>query len=473
MIGINEKIKKVFPDESVFKSSEKYSIFSGYTLPSFVKDWLVKKYTDEFGDLNEDSLKIFLSEHLAHKGNKIKGDLINDYKETVLLARIIVEPDIKSGILRFSIPDVGIKFNEGQIPQHIATKFPELKGGEVWGVVKLAYMPPDGKDKGMIEIVDYKSFKPYEVDLGYFRHKRNEFNLMEWIDLLICSMEYNPDGFESLSQKLLFISRLLIFVEPNLNLIELAPKGTGKSYVFNNLSKYGWVVSGGVVSRAKLLYDVARETPGIITRYDFVALDEIETIKFTDESELQGALKNYLESGTFSVANYKGVSSAGLMILGNIPLTNDKKPMNNKYFVNLHRFLQDSALLDRFHGFTEGWKLPRMREDLKVKGYALNVEYFSEILSILRSVPDFNRVVNDLVDVPKDADTRDTKAILKIAKGYLKLLFPHVQNSNEIKKEDFETFCLKPAMDMRKIIKKQICLIDSEFNEDLPEIKVK
>lgn len=73
--------------------------------------------------------------------------------------------------------------------------------------------------------------------------------------------------------------------------MELAPKGTGKSYVFNNLSKYGWVISGGTVSRAKLLYDVARETPGIIKRYDFVALDEIETIKFTDESELRGALK--------------------------------------------------------------------------------------------------------------------------------------------------------------------------------------
>ena len=473
MKGLSEKIIKVFPEESVFKSSKKYSIFSGYTLPSFVKDWLVKRYTDENGYLDEDSLKVFLSDHLAHKTNKIKGALINDRKETVLLARIIVEPDIKSGILRFSIPDVGIKFNEGQIPQYIASKFPELKGGEVWGVVNLVYMPPDEQNNGTIEIVDYKSFKPYEVDLDYFKNKREEFSLEEWIDLLISSMEYNPDGFETLSQKLLFISRLLVFVEPNLNLIELAPKGTGKSYVFNNLSKYGWVVSGGIVSRAKLFYDVARETPGIITRYDFVALDEIETIKFRDENELQGALKNYLESGNFSVANYRGVSSAGLMILGNIPLTNDKKPVYNKYFINLHKFLQDSALLDRFHGFIEGWKLPRMKENLKVRGYALNVEYFSEILNMLRSVPDFTRIVNDLVDIPTDADTRDTKAILKIATGYLKLLFPNVNDSNEIKKEDFETFCLKPAMDMRRIIKKQISLIDSEFNENLPCIKVK
>lgn len=469
----NKKIIETFPEESVFKSPDKYNIFTGYNLPSFVKDWLVKKYTDEIGDLDIDSLKIFLNEHLGHKGSKIKGSLLNDSKETTILARIIIEPDIKSGILKFSIPDIGIKFNEGRIPPRMASKFPELKGGEVWGVVKLFYMPPEGKDRGIIEIVDYKSFKPYEVDLDYFREKRRQFDLIEWIDLLICSMEYNPDGFESLSQKLLFISRLLVFVEPNLNLMELAPKGTGKSYVFNNLSKYGWVVSGGVVSRAKLLYDVSREAPGIITRYDFVVLDEIETIKFTDESELQGALKNYLESGNFSVANFRGVSSAGLMILGNIPLTSDKKPVYNKYFVNLHKFLQDSALLDRFHGFIEGWMLPRMREDLKVNDYALNVEYFSEILNKLRKVPDFSDIVNNILDIPKNADTRDTRAITKISAGYLKLLFPHVRSVEEIDKDEFETFCLKPAIEMRKIIKKQISLIDSEFNENVPKIKLK
>lgn len=473
MNDLDEKIRNIFPDESVIKSPEKYSSFSGYNLPSFVKDWLIKKYSDENGNLDIDHLKIFLKEHIAHKGNKIKGSLINDYRETLLLSRIIVEPDIKTGILRFSIPDIGIKLNEGQIPQHIASKYPELKGGEVWGVVKLVYIPPDGKYKGSIELVDYKSFKPYEVDLDYYKEKRKQFDTEEWIDLLIRSMEYNPDGFESLSQKLLFISRLLVFVEPNLNMIELAPKGTGKSYVFNNLSKYGWVISGGVVSRAKLLYDVARETPGIITRYDFVALDEIETIKFTDESELQGALKNYLESGNFSVANYRGVSSAGLMILGNIPLSNDKKPINNKYFINLHKFLQDSALLDRFHGFTEGWKLPRMREDLKIKGCALNVEYFSEILNSLRSNPNFTKVVMDSLNIPINADTRDTKAILKMCTGYLKLIFPHIDNINEISTQEFETLCLRPAIDMRKIIKKQISLIDNEFNENLPEIRIK
>ncbi len=470
---LDEKIKKIFTNESVFKSPKEYMIFSGYNLPSFVKDWILRKFTDEYGNLDIFAFKLFLDAHIAHKGGKIKGVLLNDLKEITLLARIVIEPDIKSGILRFSIPDIGIKLNEGVIPQYIAKKFPELKGGEVWGVVKLAYIPPEGKQRGSIEIVDYKPFKPYDVDIEYFRKKREEFTLKEWVDVLIRSMEYNPDGFESLSQKLLFLARLLVFVEPNLNMIELAPKGTGKSYTFNNLSKYGWVISGGVVSRAKLLYDIARSTPGIITRYDFVALDEIKTIKFADSNELQGALKNYLESGAFSVANYRGVSSAGFILLGNIPLTEARKPLYKKYFINLPKFFQDSALLDRFHGFIEGWKLPRMREDLKLKGYALNVEYFSEILHKLRTLPDFTKVVDSLLDIPKDADTRDTRAILKISTGYLKLLFPHVHEKEDIDKREFEVFCLKPAIEMRRIVKKQISLIDDEFNGVLPNIKIR
>ncbi len=468
----DRKIQEIFKEETVLKTPKNYGVFSGQNLPSFVKDWLIKRYTHENGELDIQELKSFLSNHIARKGSKIKGTLM-DSQEITLLARIIVEPDIKSNVLRFSIPDIGIKLNEGSIPQYVARKHPELKGGEVWGVVKLVYMPPEGTQRGIIEIADYKPFKPYEVDIEYFRENRKEFSLEEWVDVLISSMEYNPDGFESFSQKLLFISRLLVFVEPNLNMIELAPKGTGKSYIFGNLSKYGWLVSGGTVSRAKLFYDIVRGTPGIITYYDFVALDEIETIKFSDENELQGALKNYLEFGNFSVANYKGVSSAGFMLLGNIPLSSDKKPISNNYFKELPTFFQSSALLDRFHGFIEGWKLPRIKENLIIDGYALNVEYFSEILHTLRMIPDFSRVTTQLLDIPPDSDTRDKNAIVKLCNGYLRLLFPHVKDVDGIDKRDFEEYCLKPAKEMRSIIKKQRSLIDSEVDENIPDIRVK
>jgi len=473
MTQLDKKIKELFPEESLYKVPERYSVFSGKNVPSFIKDWLIKKFTDSDGMLDAEGLLRFLNNHIPQKDNKIKGRLINDREEITILTRLVIEPEVKTGILRFSIPDIGIKLNEGRVASFIAKKHPELKGGEVWGVVRLAFSPPQGKEKGIIDIVDYKPFKPYEVDIEYFRDVRREFTLEEWIDLLIRSMEYNPDGFQSLNQKLLFISRLLIFVEPRLNMIELAPKGTGKSYIFGNLSKYAWLISGGTVSRAKLFYDVAKNTMGIITMYDLIAMDEIQTIKFSDESELQGALKNYLESGTFTVANIRQTGSASLMLLGNIPLDNFKQPINKQYFSELPYFFKDSALLDRFHGFIEGWLLPRINENLKVRGYTLNVEYFSEIMHSLRELSDFAFIVNELLDIPKNADTRDTTAIKKLTTGYLKLLFPHIKNPEDINKTEFRNFCLEPALEKRGIIRKQLNMIDNEFKEDLPEIKIK
>jgi len=470
---LDDKIKNTFVEESVYKNPEKYSIFSGYSIPSFVKDWLIKRYTGEDDELDEYNLKKFIRNNLAYKDRQIKGTLMTEHNSITLLARIIIEPDVKSGILQFSIPDAGLKMNECRIPEYVARDHPELRGGEIWGIVTLSYLVPESNEKGVIELTKFKSFKPYNVDFEYYASRRKQFELTEWVDFLIRSMEYNPDGFDTFTQKLLFISRLLVFVEPNLNMMELAPKGTGKSYVFSNLSKYGWVISGGTVTRAKLLYDIARESPGLLQQYQFLALDEIETIKFQDENELRGALKNYLESGSFTVAKYKGDSNCGLMVLGNIPLDENKQPINRKYFDKLHKFFMDPALLDRFHGFIEGWYLPRMKEELKIDGYGLNVEYFSEILNTMRSISEFEHVTRNMIDVPPKSDTRDTKAIIKIANAYLKLLFPHVQNIDDITPEDFNEFCLQPAMKMRGIIKFQISLIDAEFTDELPDIKIK
>lgn len=472
-MSLDDKIKTVFSEESVFKSPGKYSIFSGFSIPSFVKDWLIKRFTDEDENLDEHGLNQFINDNLVYKNKQIKGTLLTDHNDVTLLARIIVEPDVKTGELRFSIPDAGLKMNECRVPDYIAKDHPELKGGEVWGVVTLSYLFPDSRDKGVIELDDFKSFKPYIVDFNYFASKRKEFDIKEWVDLLIRSMEYNPDAFDSFTQKLRFISRLLVFVEPNLNMMELAPKGTGKSYIFSNLSKYGWVVSGGTVTRAKLLYDISKESPGLIQQYQFLALDEIETIKFQDENELRGALKNYLESGSFTVAKYKGDSTCGVMVLGNLQLDNNRMPINKQYFKDLHRFFKDPALLDRFHGFVEGWYLPRMREEMKANGYGLNVEYFSEILNEMRRIPEFSNIVRQLLEIPPESDTRDTKAIVKIATAYLKLLFPDVRSVEDVNKKQFEEYCLKPAIEMRGIIKHQISLIDAEFTDQLPDIKMK
>lgn len=472
---LDRKIRDAFPNESLYKSPSIYNIFSGYNLPSFIKDWIIKRFSSMDGELNTEEIIRFLQTYIITKNCKLRGKLIDSHTEHTFLARIIVEPDIREGKFKFSIPDTDIRSNETEIPAHIVNKHKNhLLGGETWGIIKVIYIPAgERKKNGYISMLDFKPFQPYEVDLEYYKNGRESFSLEEWIDLLIASMEYNPHAFESLQQKLVFLRRLLPFVEANLNIIELAPKGTGKSYVFSNLSKNCWLVSGGKVTRAQLFYNVASQQPGIITQYDLVVFDEIETISFGEESELQGALKNYLESGAFTVANYRGQSTAGLVLLGNITLNANKRPINEKYFSNLPTFFQSSALLDRFHGFIEGWLLPRIQENFKLKGYALNVEYFSEILHKLRVSPEFHDIMNELLEVPKSADTRDTKAIKKICCAYFKLLFPHVKSVEQIDKKLFNDYCLEPAKKMRKIIKEQNSLIDMEFSPNIPDIKIK
>lgn len=265
------------------------------------------------------------------------------------------------------------------------------------------------------------------------------------------------------------LSRLLPFVEKRVNIIELAPKGTGKSYLFSQLSKYGWLVSGGSISRAKMFYDISKRNPGLAAHYDYVAFDEIQSIKFTDKSEMQGALKGYLESGEFRVGDYKGVGDSGLVLLGNIDI--DLMNTSTNMFVGLPDIFHESALIDRFHGFIKGWDIPRMKENLKAKGWALNVEYFSEIMHMLRGELIYRAIIDEILILPKNADTRDTEAIKRLCTAFLKLLFPHVWQSSDLVADEFNKYCLQPAMEMRRVIKTQLGIIDSEFSgKNIPNI---
>lgn len=474
MTDLDEKVVGIFPEESMHKTPDRYALFSGVNVPSFIKDWLLKRFSSTTGEIDKQALYSFIEKHIPTKDSNIRSRLLQG--ETIqILARIIFESDIKSGEYRFQIPDIGIKAGEGKISPYLIRQENSLKEGENWGIVTMQYVPKEGKEKGYAEMVKFKPFRPYKPDFEYYCKARNEFTTTQWIDFLISCMEYNPasGAFESTDQKLLFLSRLLIFVEPNLNMIELAPKGTGKSYIFNNLSKYGWQISGGKVTRAKLFYDMGSNTPGIIPSYEFVSMDEIATISFDNPEEIQGALKNYLEQGTFTVGKSKLSSLAGLILLGNIDLDNNRQPIHKVYFDELPEVFRDHALIDRFHGFIEGWYLPRITEDLKLNGYSLNVEYFSEILSHLRTESFYSGIVKDLLDIPKNADTRDTNAIVKLATGYLKLLFPNVRTAEDISIDEFKTFCFEPAFEKRRIIRRQLSIMDMEYSDRMPNITVR
>lgn len=447
------------------------SLFAGRNLPSFVKDFIMMKYLNNDGTVRRTELTDFLDKVMPQYDVKSHLDL---REEITLLTRFIVDIDLAHGVRRFSIPDLNISKSLGQIPEYIYKKYSdELVDGEIWGIIKLSLLPNDDNKKNHVEMVDYRPFKPYNsVDMDYYTNARTYFSTEEWIDLLLSCMEYDADGFETYTQKIEFLSRLLIFVEPRLNAIELAPKGTGKSFVFGNLSKYGWLVSGGKVTRAKLFYDKLRQQNGIIKNHDFLAFDEVQTIVFQEPSELQAALKSYLESGKTTIDNNEFTSECGLMLMGNIPLTEDRRPKNMRYFSTLPTSFCESALLDRFHCFIEGWHLPRVHTGLIYKGWSLNAEYFSEVLHQLRTQNVYGMIFDELV-AKQNADNRDFIAVKRITVGYMKLLFPHWTNVSSVNKEEFDTYCLQPAIRRRGIIKEQCHLIDPEFSPTMPHFWLK
>ena len=190
-------------------------------------------------------------------------------------------------------------------------------------------------------------------------------------------------------------------IQPRINLLELAPKQTGKSYVFSKLSRYAWLVSGGIVTRAQLFFNMASRTPGVISRYDVVVLDEIQTIKLANEGEIIGALKGYLEHGEYRVMQYQGTAEAGMVLLANIPnipLDAGFQPKALNLFETLPEWLRgaaSTALLDRFHGLLPGWELRKIDKECLCNELALKADYFGEILHALRLRPEYLQWVKD------------------------------------------------------------------------------
>lgn len=472
---ICNKIRQNFSAMSIYKDqSSTNSLFVGRNLPSFVKDFLLKKYlNNQTGEIDRLALTVFLDKVIPSNHGIVK-ERLQSGEDVMLLARFVVYIDIVKNERQFSIPDYGIKQREGLIPEYVYSKHrADFVEGERWGIVKLVLLPDEDGKKNHIQMVDYKPFKPYSsVDISYLAEARKNFTISEWIDALISAMEYDPDGFLSLTQKVEFLTRLLIFLEPRLNVIELAPKGTGKSYVFGNLSKYGWLVSGGKVTRAKLFFDKTKQQNGIIKNHDFTVFDEIQTIEFQEPEEIQAALKSYLESGKTTIDNNEFTSECGLMLMGNIPLTEDRKPRSRMYFDNLPKNFRESALLDRFHCFIEGWLLPRVDKSMIFQGWTINVEYFSEVLHTMRTQNTYSFLFDQLVKFEMKADVRDSNAIKRIATAYMKLFFPHWQKVEDVNMDEFKNYCLNPAIHRRGIIKEQCHNIDPEFKTRMPEVEV-
>ncbi|GAB4190526.1 MAG: hypothetical protein OHK0022_03410 [Roseiflexaceae bacterium] len=456
-----EKALRLFGEVCIDKGAVQAAGFGTRSIPTFVSEWIVTRNVPA-GTVDDDAkarIRAFLNRHLPTRDQKeqLKARLISGETLTIL-DHYSVTVDTAKNEYRLAIPC--LDETRAALERHIIEDFPLLLGGGVWGVAKLQYYPPDHiRKQGQIWMVDFRPMQNARLDLDLYCECRAEFTLEEWRELLIASMGYNPDAYTP-AQQMLMITRLIPLVQERINMIELAPKGTGKSFVFLNLSRYARLVSGGKVTAAALFYNNATRQPGLLSNYDLVIFDEAQSLSFDNPGEIIGVLKDYLESGSFARGGTQKIESgAGLMMLANIPLDASRQPLHENLFLELPDFLSETAFIDRIHGILPGWELPRIEQSFIGTGIGFKADYFGDVLHHLRHRAGYEQIVQQHNTITGTTDRRDITAIQRLAAGYCKLLFPHGQP----RADEFSEYCLRPAIRLRQRVRDQLALLDPEF----------
>jgi len=463
MESFEKKASEVFGEIVINKYFVHNAGIGSRAIPTYVREWIISHYVLNDVELTQESrakIARFVQKYVPDKGEKesIKNKLFEQI-EVEILDNYAVYVNLTKGDRYLQIPflDESTAFVKPSIVQENEM----LLSSGLWGVGTLYYIPPsEDNKKGQVWMHEFRPFQLANIDIEYFSESRREFKTQEWIDLLVSSMGFNHQLYSN-RQKILLLSRLIPIVEPRYNLVELAPKGTGKSFVFENMSRYVTVRSGSITP-AVLFYNDSRKTPGLITRYDCVVLDEAQKVRADTSGELTALLKSYLESGRFGRGSANAITAeAGLVMLANIDLDNKKRPLYEEIglFRAFPNFLRETAFIDRFSGLLPGWDLPRISKKTPSKTLGFKGDIFGEILHNLRfdiSYRDFVKVNMELFDCD---DMRDSRGIESGATGLLKIIFPNKEPSEE----EFYKYCVNPALEMRQRIRDELCKLDREY----------
>lgn len=463
MDSFEQKALDVFSEIVINKSFVHQAGFGSRAIPTYVREWIISHYLEDSNELTDairEKIARFVQKYLPDKSQKetIKNQLFEQL-EVQLLDNYSVYVNLVKGDRYLQIPflDEDTAF---VIPQIVQDNEMLLSSG-LWGVGTLYYVPKsEDNPHGQIWMREFRPFQLANMDLEYFRDSRKHFTTQEWIDFLVSSMGFNHRLYTE-RQKILLISRLVPMVEPRYNLVELAPKGTGKSFVFENMSRYV-AVRSGAITPAVLFFNDSRKTPGLITRYDCVVIDEAQKVKADTSGELTALLKSYLEAGRFGRGSANSITAeAGLVMLANIELDANKRPINEKIglFRVFPNFLRETAFIDRFSGLLPGWDLPRVSKETPSRAIGLKGDIFGEILHSLRSDISYRDFVKINMELENCDDMRDSKAIEAGATGLLKILFPD-KNPSE---EEFYNFCVNPALELRQRVRDELCKLDREY----------
>jgi ATP-dependent Lon protease len=460
MKALDTKLNEHFGGKVVRKDLTKL-VKGNAIVPIYVLEYLLGQYcatSDEETILQGvETVKNIITKHFVHRDEaQIIKSTVKEKGSHRIIDKISVKLNDKEDQYEAYFANLGLKGIP--IADAVIREHQKLLSSGVWCILTLGYVSTD--EKGTTPWV-IETIKPIQIsisNLDEFKEGRKEFTKEEWMDVLLQTMGLNPDEF-TFRSKLLQLTRLVPFVENNYNLIELGPKGTGKSHIFSELSPHGMLISGGEVSKAKLFVNNSNGEIGLVGYWDVVAYDEFAGKSKNTDRGLVDIMKNYMANKSFSRGTQVYGASASMVFVGNTDHSVSYMLKHSNLFDALPKDYYDTAFLDRIHAYLPGWEVQKLRNDMFTSDYGFIVDYLAEILKELRK-EDRTNEYSKYFELSDTITTRDKTAIIKTFAGLAKILYPDGELSEADMKE-----LLDFAIECRKRVKLQLQSMDETFEE--------
>lgn len=460
MNEFDQKVNEHFAGLVVRKDLVK-TVKGNAIVPTYVLEYLLGQYcaTSDEATIQTgiETVKEILRKHYVHRNEA--GLVRSNIKEKGLykvIDKISVSLNEKADVYEAEFSNLGIKkvlVDSGTVKTH-----PKLLVSGVWCIADVEYEYTPDKNASPWILATIKPIQLSHFDFDAYVEARKKFTTDEWIDLLVQSIGFNPEMFGKRS-KLLQLVRLIPFCERNFNLIELGPKGTGKSHIYSEFSPHGILISGGEVTVPKLFVNNATGKIGLVGYWDAVAFDEFAGRKKKADRALVDILKNYMANKTFSRGIETLGAEASMVFVGNTQHTVPYMLKHSDLFCELPEKYYDSAFIDRVHFYIPGWEVDIIRGEMFSDGYGFVVDYLAEILRSMRD-HDYSDRYSEHFSLSSDISTRDLDGINKTFSGLMKVLFPDGVAS----KEEIEEL-LRFAIEGRKRVKDQLMRLDSTYGD--------
>ena len=478
MTEFDMKVLDNFPGKVVRKDLTSL-MKKGANVPTYVLEYLLGMYCatddEEAIEVGLGKIKRILSENYVRpdQSEYVKSKIKENGQYTIIdKITVILDEREDKYVARFT----NLRLDPFEVPSDLVVHNEKLLVGGIWCIVKIEYVGLDkeeddeedfeedifGNRKAKKKIKKKKSKydSPFEIsslkpiqmpnlDLDEIKESRANFTRDEWIALLLRSAGYEPDELTQ-KEKLHYLLRFVPFIQKNYNLVELGPRGTGKSHAYSELSPYSILMSSGTTTVSNMFYNMSSRRVGLVGNWDCIAFDEVAGITQASGDMVQ-IMKNYMANGSFARGADSISSDASIAFEGNtFRSVADMMRTTNLFEPFPEAFNNDSAFFDRIHAYLPGWETPKLRSSLFTQRYGLISDCFSEFCHAMRKY-DFTNSFSEYFALNKCFNTRDTIAVGRTFSGLAKLIYPDERMTKEETRE-----LLEYAIECRRRVKEQL-----------------